>query len=111
MNKYSEKQIIEACELRERGWTYPRIAKKIGMHQASVLEYCQKNGAVSPNCTAVHPAKTFTLEQDAQIIALRQAGHGTSSIARQLGRPVPSVQHRLHAVPSNQAKLEVAMGP
>jgi transcriptional regulator len=108
MTKYSQQQIIEACELREQGLTYAAIGRRVGMNPASVLEYCQMHGAVAPNCTKQWAAPTFDADVDAEIVRLRQSGMGQSKIARTVNRPLKSVRNRLRSLAFNEAKAEAA---
>lgn len=106
MAKYTEKQIIEACELRETGLSYRQISARTGMHHASVLEYCQSRGAVWPKAYRPKGATTFNSELDARITALSMQGLTSSKIHKIVGRPDKSVRNRLRALAFNEARLE-----
>src|SRR4051812_18711582 len=49
IRKVSAERSREIAELRERGWSYGRIAMKFGLSAGAVHYHCLKQGAVTPN--------------------------------------------------------------
>lgn len=108
MAKYTHDQIDRACELREQGLTYGRIAELVGMHPASVLEYCQANGAIAPKQirTGVQGRLKVTSDEARRLTELRAAGLGPSQIARLIGWSEKAVRNRLRSLAFRQAVAE-----
>ena len=101
-------------ELREvRGWSYPRIADRLGAHRSSIYWWCLKLGLEAPEKIraarskrlVIGPAvctrsdgrviRRFTPEEDARILALEAEGLSCVEIARELGRERTSVVGRV----------------
>lgn len=108
MSKYILQPILRACELREKGLSYAQIGRMVRMHPASVLEYCQANGALPPKPAPLKAAVTFTPEMDAQLIEMRRNGETVADIVRATGRADKSIRNRLRALAFNEAKIEAA---
>ena len=47
MAKLTSEQVREIAELREKGWSYPRIAARFGVSEGAVHYQCLEQGAVS----------------------------------------------------------------
>ncbi len=109
-------QIDELIELRESGWSYDRIARRLGVTAGAVHYQCLRHGVVSPNqrLTEVpaeqqlHVTRTglvqrrFTIEEDQRLLALEAEGLPLSEICRRLGRSNTSVRMRLMMLASRE---------
>jgi DNA-binding CsgD family transcriptional regulator len=118
--KYSDNLIETVAMLRENGLTYPAIAKRTGMHHASVKSYCLKLGADSPtsHCNGPRRAKPvitqrggftirqFTPAEDAQLLALEAAGKTPAEIANIMGRARNSIVGRMMTIARRQERAE-----
>lgn len=107
--------------MRERGCTKQQIAKACGVSVGAVEWHCLSRGIEPPNPRPLPPVPTqpvvhirngrpvrrFTAEEDAKILAMRQAGARPSEIARALpGRKPHSVLGRLHTLARHQERAE-----
>lgn len=105
--KVSPQQAVEIAELRERGWSYERIASKFTISTGAVHYHCLKQGAVSPRTrpAAEGPRefiasdgrrqRRFTPEEDARMLRLSAEGKSAWAIAGAIGRAYSSVTIRL----------------
>jgi AraC-like DNA-binding protein len=94
------------AELREKGWSYTRLAQKFGVSEGAIHYHCMAQGAVSPRTSPGRkgPAEVvgsngvrqrrFSEAEDAEILRLRGEGATISAIARSLGRANTSVRVR-----------------
>ena len=109
MSKLSQEQVEWACQKREAGWSTQRIGMKLGVSSGAINYQCLKHGAFSPNQrrheTPDHRAtylrkdgltmRTFTPDEDAQLLALARAGKKGTEISRAMGRGRTSIVMRL----------------
>lgn len=107
--KLTNEQVEWACEKREAGWSTDRIGKSLGVSAGAINYQCLKHGAFSPNQRRTEtPAeritytgkdgrtfRTFTPDEDEQLLALRQAGTKISDIGKLMNRGLTSVRMRL----------------
>lgn len=106
MRKYSEAQIDTACTLREQGLTFAEIARRTGMHEASVLEHCQVRGAVSPTGRKCFTRPQYSADEAARALELRSQGATTAAISRALGWSWANTKARLRALAYRDAIIE-----
>lgn len=102
----------EMAELRERSWSYERIASKFGVSPGCVAWNCLRLGAeprrlqgkprhfpVFGSNSVVkrgnHLLRHFTPEEDAKLAEFQKRGLTVSQMARELGRKPNSVTGRL----------------
>lgn len=109
--KIAPGQSEEIAELRERGWSYGRIAMKFGVSEGAIHYHCLKQGAVSPRgrgriafadqtkpCLVAKDGRTqrrFSPAEDAQLQRLSVEGKKISEICEIMGRAPTSVRMRL----------------
>lgn len=107
--KVSDEDSQRIGELRERGWSYARIAGKFGISTGAVHYHCLKQGAFTPRSPGKRGAKgpqdfvardgrrqrRFTDAEDAEIQRLSMEGVPTHRIAEHVGRAVTSIRIRL----------------
>lgn len=109
--KLTAEQSAEIADLRERGWSYGRIAMKFGVSDGAVHYHCLKQGAFSPKtCGPVAYAdqqkpvvvakdgrtqRRFSPEDDAQLQNLALSGKKLREICELTGRAPTSVRMRL----------------
>jgi transposase-like protein len=108
--KLNQEQVEQIAELRERGWSYARIAMKFGVSDGAIHYQCLRMGAVSPRSrgknAAAHlqPAivakdgrtqRRFTPQEDEQLQQLSIEGKKISEIVAITGRAPTSVRMRL----------------
>jgi hypothetical protein len=114
----------EFCaEKREAGWSYLRIARKLGVSQGSVSWHCLQMGADPPNARPIDktirtpliamrngkPVRRFTPEDDARLTAMSMAGKGDTQIGRALGRRPNSIRGRLMILARHEARDELRL--
>lgn len=107
--KLTSAQIEQAVTLREKGWSYDRIAQRIDASSGAVAYQCLKAGAASPRHryqpvpneprsykrSDGRTCQRFTAEDDAQLLELRQRGLTRAEISRRTGRANTSITMRL----------------
>ena len=107
--KYTDDQVNEAAELREKGLSYGQIARMLDMSVGSVSWHCLKLGADSPNTitnvdTPTGPmvvlrgnntVRRFSEEEDRLLFEMDIAGKRVSHMAARLDRKPNSVRGRL----------------
>lgn len=117
-------QLGEMAQLRERGWSYIRIAAHFadrGTHvsPSSICWHCKRLGADAPRrlrgrCfdlrgiyeRAGRTVRPWTSGDDAQLLALESEGASISVIGRSLTRADSSVRNRLFTLARRQARQE-----
>lgn len=122
----SPAQIVEACDMRERGWSATRISRWFGARGVSVSasainDTCLTNGADLPASlrvphrrpppgTAIMRAgrvlRTFSLAEDRRLRALEAEGLTMSEIARAMDRKPNSIRGRLARLARYDARAE-----
>jgi hypothetical protein len=122
MSKLSPQQVLEIAELRERGWSYWRLAQRFGVSDGAIHYHCLKQGAVSPRTrgkldVAGQPPilrrdgkvqRRFSQQEDARIQALSMQGLKPAKIAERVGRAPTSVRMRLMALALHEEMAELA---
>jgi len=107
--KLSPEQIEWACRKREAGWSTEAIGRALNVSAGAINYQCLKNGAFSPRQRRTEtPAarreyrgrdgrtfRTFTPEDDEQLLKLRASGMMIHRIAEATGRANTSVRMRL----------------
>lgn len=109
--KLNAEQVEQIAELRERGWSYQRIAAKFSVSSGAVHYHCLKQGAVSPRTRGkiayadqtrpvIHASdgrtqRRFSPQEDAELQRLSMAGKSISEIGKITGRALTSVRMRL----------------
>lgn len=108
--KLNADQVEQIAELRERGWSYGRLARKFGVSDGAIHYQCLKMGALSPRSrgpSATAPSqppiiasdgrtqRRFTAEQDAELQRLSMEGRKIREICEITGRAPTSVRMRL----------------
>jgi hypothetical protein len=108
--RFSENEYSEMAELRERGWSYDRIASKFNCSRGVVSWTCLRLGAapphpppLKPNYHLEHPTikrngyivRPFTPDEDRVLLEMEANGRGPAAIGRKLGRKTNSVIGRL----------------
>lgn len=107
--KLTDAQIEQLIEWRERGRSYERIARDLGVSTGAVLYQCLKHGAVSPRQrnmpvpTETRPfvagdgrvQRRFTQAEDARMLELEATGMPINRVADTIGRARTSVRIRL----------------
>lgn len=111
--KLSPGQVEEIVELRERGWSYQRIAMKFGVSDGAIHYHCLKHGAISPRSRAPVPFGTvptqnlcsngrtqrrFSPDEDERLQQLSIEGNSIARISEITGRAPTSVRMRLMAL-------------
>ncbi len=126
--KLSAEQIDEAAELREQGWTYQRIADRLGC-SAGAIEWQMLNLGAETEETATRelpqtapgpavvlrgglPIRRFQPADDALLLRLRAEGTGPAEIGRALDPPrrANTVTARLMTLARHDARREAAHG-
>ncbi|MCA0366777.1 MAG: hypothetical protein LCH57_01765 [Proteobacteria bacterium] len=119
MGRMTEQQISEMADRREKGWSYGRLARAYGVTPGAIHYQCLRQGARSPHETGLQTQteprlvrmsdgrvqKRFTTAEDEAMQALALAGHGVSTIAREMNRPLTSVRMRLMSLALRQDDL------
>ena len=107
--KLSDDQIEQLIAWRERGWSYRRIAQRLGVSDGAIQYQCLKHAAVSPHQRfSPTPAtqtirragdgriqRTFTPDENRKLIELEGKGLSYSEISRRMERAKTSVRMRL----------------
>jgi len=112
----------QVTELRENGWSYQRISKKVGVSPGSISWYCLREGIESPRNEAKvlpqtrpgpmvvkrgnHVVRAFTPDEDDQLLAMEAEGLSRSEIARRLDRKPNSIRGRLMVLGRHEARAE-----
>ncbi len=118
MRKLTASQIEHMIDWREAGWTYARIASRLGVTGGVIYYHCLKHGAFSPrsrwqpkdvpDAPIVHGTcqgktiRRFTSAEDRQLLQLAEQGLPRNAIARQLGRAPSSITMRLLALAARE---------
>lgn len=109
VRKVTDEQSQEIGELRERGWSYGRIAQKFAVSPGAVHYHCLKQGAYTPRTPGrqdvsgqpvIHAKdgrtqRRFTAAEDAELQRLSLEGKKVSEICEITGRAPTSVRIRL----------------
>lgn len=107
MTKLTNEQVEEMAELREKGWSYQRLADRFGVTASAIHYRCLTVGALSPRSQPIRTdprehgfgfggrVRHFTLEEDQQLLRLARSGQKVDQIAAALGRARTSVRIRL----------------
>ncbi len=124
MGKLSGDQISTMAELRERGWSYGRLATKFNVSPGAIHYQCLRQGAVSPNSqprkstgpAVVHLAngrvqRRFTAREDAAMVAMSVEGQSVSAISKAMKRPITSVRIRLMTLAMRDEGYSAVDGP
>lgn len=107
--KLSPDQCLQIAELRERGWSYGRLAMKFGVSPGAIHYQCLKQGAFTPRTrgkidVSHHPIihakdgrtqRRFTPDEDARLQELSLQGKTIREIVELTGRAPTSVRVRL----------------
>jgi hypothetical protein len=108
--KITAEQSAEIAELRERAWSYGRLARKFGVSASAIHYHCLKQGAFTPRTrgkidyTDMQPVllakdgriqRRFSPSDDHQLQTLALAGKKILEICRITGRAPTSVRIRL----------------
>lgn len=108
--KLTADQAQQIAELRERGWSYGRLAVKFGVSAGAIHYQCLKQGAFTPRTKGkmayqdmvpvIHASdgrtqRRFTPEQDAELLRLSMEGKKVREICEITGRAPTSVRIRL----------------
>ena len=122
--KLSEGQARQIAELRERGWSYGRLAMKFGASPGAIHYQCLKQGAFTPRTRGkkdvsrqplIHAKdgrtqRRFTPDEDARIQELSLQGKKISEIVKITGRAPTSVRIRLMTLALHE-EMEAARAP
>lgn len=116
--KISAAQSAEIADLRERGWSYGRLASKFSVSDGAIHYHCLKQGAISPRSRGKLVAygkfapvlvandgrtqRRFTPEEDDQLTALSLEGKRIREICEITGRAPTSVRIRLMTLALHQ---------
>lgn len=109
MSKLKPDQVNELAELRESGWSFARLAARYGVSTGAIHYRCLTVGALSPKSRPIVAGaarknaargfggrvKHFTLDEDAQLLAMARTGAKIETIAAALNRARTSVRIRL----------------
>lgn len=109
MAKLTQEQVEQIAELRERGWSYGRLAQKFGVSDGAIHYQCLKQGAYTPktrgkiDVSRQPPIKAkdgrtqrrFTPAEDEQMQALSLEGLSPIKVAERMGRAPTSIRIRL----------------
>jgi transcriptional regulator len=120
--RLTQQQIDLIVELREKGWGYERIAKKIGRSASAISWHCLKHAADPPKPQRLYPdmAKTpivkrgehvvrrYTPEEDQRLLTLERQGLNHTKIGRALGRTPSSITGRLMTLARRDRRMEDA---
>lgn len=123
MSKLTPEQTLQIAELRERGWSYGRLARKFGVTDGAIHYHCLKQGALSPRSRGrLHVAgeppitrrngtvqRRFTPDEDARIQSLSRQGMKPAKIAERVGRAPTSVRMRLLALALHEEMAEAGL--
>ncbi len=107
--KLSAEQVDWACQKREAGWSTTRIGMKLGVSSGAIAYQCLKHGAVSPNQRRTQTPqqqrvyqgkdgrsfRTFTTQEDEQLLALAREGKRIPEIATLMKRGRTSIRMRI----------------
>lgn len=108
--KLTPGQVDQIAELRERGWSYARIATKFGVSDGAINYQCLKTGAVSPRSRGKNAIahlqppvvgrdgrtqRRFSPAEDDQLQQLALGGKKIGEICEITGRAPTSVRMRL----------------
>lgn len=124
--KLTEQQVVEVCEMRERGLSFGRIAnhlaaRGIDIHPNSISWICLVNGADLPahrrshNRTVVpgstcqrgnHVVRRFSEAEDEQLREMDAGGVPYSEMAKRLGRKRNSIMGRLATLARRDTRQE-----
>ncbi|MBB4859662.1 transcriptional regulator [Novosphingobium chloroacetimidivorans] len=122
----TDEQVATACEMREAGKTLQQIANHFATRGVKVtvgsIEWvCLTHGADLPEdrrrphyalrpgmviSRGGHVMRTFTADEDQQLLTMEQRGDGIADIARSLGRKSNSVRGRLATLARKQSRIE-----
>ncbi|HEY8136234.1 MAG TPA: helix-turn-helix domain-containing protein [Methylocystis sp.] len=116
--RLSDDDLTTIVALRERGWSYVRIGKKLNMSSSAISYHCLRLAAEPPKpakcwdgvrgpATMVRNGfvlRRFTPEEDARLLELEREGKKVSQIAKALGRHRNSIQGRLMTLARRQER-------
>lgn len=118
--RLSADDIAIIVELRENGWSVPRIARKFCVSRGAIDYHCLKHGAEPPK-TLTRPAallngpqvifrngrpvRRFTEDEDRKLLQMEEAGASLSEIGRHLGRKHNVVSARLMTLARREERL------
>lgn len=108
-SKLSAPQIDEIITMRERGWSYQSIARRLSVTPGAIHYQCLKNGAISPHqrrtetpreprsfiASDGRTQRIFTQAEDAELLRLEELGLTYAALARAMSRPITSCRIRL----------------
>ena len=122
--KLNQQQIEEAMRLRERGWSFERISRKLGVASKTIAWHALKLGVESPKgqnairavpiqpvihvCKNGRLIRRFTADEDAKLLTLEREGHSVNKIAISLKRTHNTVFGRLRTLARYQEITEAA---
>lgn len=108
MTKLSQEQVDQIAELREKGYSYRRLAEKFGVSTGAIHYRCLRVGALSPRSLPIdYPARRatgygfgkvvrhFSPEDDRRLLDLEREGASLNQMVEQLGRARTTVRIRL----------------
>ena len=119
--KITADQSTQIAELRERGWSYGRIAMKFGVSDGAIHYHCLKQGAASPRTRGkvafadmvpvLHARdgrtqRRFTPAEDAELQRLSLEGKKIREICEVTGRAPTSVRIRLMTLALHEEMAE-----
>lgn len=117
--KYTDEQIEQAAEMRERGLSFGVIARLTGMHEKSIHWHCLRVGADKPRDLR-RPAppranyvrkdgkvvRRFKPDEDAKLLELAIQGVTISQMCKHLDRKHNTIIGRLRVLARNEARAE-----
>lgn len=112
--KLTKEQIEEAMNLREKGWSFERIARKYNVSAKTISWHALKLGVEPPKAPNKFPPvptqpvtlvdkngrfiRRFTTDDDARLLELESKGHCMNKIATIMGRKHNSIVGRLRTL-------------
>lgn len=121
--KVTDAMKIEAFALREeRGWSYERIGRRLGVSAGAVSWHRLINGVERPGeppatrdtvpasgvARGNHIVRGFTPDEDAILLSMTLGGRSNSEIGRTLHRRANSIRGRLATLARRDARAEIA---
>lgn len=120
--KYSDEELNQAAEMRERGLSFRQIGHKLGMSPSAVSWHCLRLGADSPNTLGRidtpkgpmvvsrlgHTVRRFSDAEDERMLAMEADGARVCDMARALDRTPQSIRGRLMTLARREARMEAA---
>lgn len=119
-DRLTHEQIDLIVELREKGWSYERIAQKTGRSASAISWHCLKHAADPPKPTRLrdevsgpvifkrgsHVVRRYTPREDQQLLALERQGLNHTEIGKALGRRPNSITGRLMTLARRERRAE-----